>query len=146
MSSDLLDVGIFIFISEPHFFQSDLEILTSLFTYLYSSSLNSADKLDNDIALRTSRAFGGTLTLWKRSLDPFIKVLNVNSQSINVILMNIPGYPTTVHINIYLPTAGRDADYISELSKLENIFEEINDEFNEPIVVIRGDANAAIPA
>ena len=127
-------------------FQSDLEISTSLFSHLYSSSLNSADKLDIDIALRTSRAFGGTLTLWKRTLDPFVKVLDVNSDSINVIIMTIPGYPTTVHINIYLPTAGRDADYISELSKLENILEEIDDEYNKPIVVIRGDANASIPA
>ena len=126
-------------------FQADLEISTSLFNHLYSSSLNSADKFDNDLPLTTTRAFGGTLTMWKRSLDPYVKVLDVNSDSFNITLLNLPGYPTTVHINIYLPTAGRDADYLSELSNLENILDEIDDKHDKPIIVIRGDANASIP-
>ena len=126
-------------------FQADHEISSSLFNHLYSSSLNSADKFDNDLPLTTTRAFGGTLTMWKRSLDTYVKVLDVNSDSFNIILVNIPGYPTTVHINIYLPTAGRDADYLSELSNLENILDEIDEEHNKPIIVIRGDANASIP-
>ena len=59
--------------------------------------------------------------------------------------MTLPGYPTTVNINIYLPTAGRDAEYVSELSKLEVALDDINDEHEDAIVIIRGDANASIP-
>ena len=151
VSSDLPDIANeyeadLIFISEPHLFQSDLKISTELFHHKYFSSLNSADKFDNHLALRTSRAFGGTLTLWKRSLDPYIKILNVNSSSFNVLLINIPGYPATANNNIYLPTAGRDSDYVSKLSKLENVLDEIWDKHEDPIVILRGDVNASIPA
>ena len=59
--------------------------------------------------------------------------------------MTLPGHPTTVHINIYLPTAGRDAEYVSELSKLETALDEISAEYDDPIVIICGDANASIP-
>ena len=150
VSSDLLDIvnesqADLIFISEPHLFQSDLKISTELFNQNYCSSLNSADKFDNDLALSTSRAFGGTLTLWKPSLDPYIKILEVNSSSFNILLLNIPGYPATANVNIYLPSAGRDADYVSELSKLENVLDEIRDEHDDPLVILRGDANASIP-
>ena len=118
---------------------------TSLFNQYFCSSLNSADLFDSDLPLRTTRAFGGTLSLWKRHLDPYIKTIDVNSASFNVLLLNIPGYPVTLHINIYLPTAGRDSDYISELSKLENTLDKIEEAYDNPIMMIRGDANASIP-
>ena len=141
VSSDLLDVALehkadLIFISEPHLFQADLHLATACLSPHYNSSLNSADKLDQDLPLTSSRAFGGTLTLWKRYLDPFIKILDVNSASFHVLLLNIPGYPVTVHINIYLPTSGLNADYVAELSKLESTLDEIEEEHNNPIVMI----------
>ena len=71
--------------------------------------------------------------------------MDVLSPSFNVILLNCPGFPATAHINIYLPTAGRDADYISDLSKLDNTLDEIAEEYDDPVVIIRGDANASIP-
>ena len=150
VSSELLSVSEqykadFIFISEPHLFQADLAQSTSIFNHHFCSSLNSADKLDHEIPLKTSRAFGGTLTLWRRSLDPYVKIIDVHSSNFLVILLTIPGYPVTVHVNIYLPTSGLDAEYVSELSKLENTLDEIDEEFENPIVMIRGDANAAIP-
>ena len=46
---------------------------------------------------------------------------------------------------IYLPAAGRNTDYVSNLSKLENVLDEIEGAYNNPIVMIRGDANASIP-
>lgn len=59
--------------------------------------------------------------------------------------MAIPGYPVTVHINIYLPTSGLNSEYVSELSKLETTLDEIDEDYDNPIVMIRGDANASIP-
>ena len=118
---------------------------TSLFNQEYCSSLNSADLFDTDLPLRTTRAFGGTLSLWRRSLDPYVKTIDVNSASFNVLLLNIPGYPITVLINIYLPTSGRNAEYLAELSKLENTMDELEEAYDNPIFMIRGDANASIP-
>ena len=42
-------------------------------------------------------------------------------------------------------TSGLNSDYISEISKLENTLNEIEEEFDNPIVMICGDANASIP-
>ena len=101
---------------------------------------------NNDLPLISNRAFGGTLTLWKRSLEPFIKIINVNTSSFLPLLLSIPGCPTSVHINIYLPTAGLTSEYVSALSSLENAVEEILEEHGDIHVFIRGDANAAIPS
>ena len=150
VSSDLLDVATefhadLIFISEPHLFQSDLDISTSVFSQKFCSTLNSADKFDKDLPLRSNRAHGGTLTLWRRTLDPFIKILDVNSSSFHILLLAIPGYPVTVHINIYLPTSGLNSEYVSELSKLETTLDEIDEDYDNPFVMIRDDVNASIP-
>ena len=150
VSNDLLDIADetdadFIFISEPHLFQCDLDRATAPLNSCYSSSLNSDDLYNQELPLLTSRAFGGTLSLWKRCLDPFVKILNVNTASFLPLLLNVPGYLPSAHFNIYLPTAGLNSEYVSALSCLENAIEEILDEYGDIPIYIRGDANAAIP-
>ena len=50
-------------------------------------------------------------------------------------------YHTSYHINIYLPTSGKDAEYIDELSKLNNFIESVDK--SSTIIYVRGDANAS---
>ena len=109
----------FIFISVPWLFQSDLSLATVFFQPNYCSSLNSDNKFDNELALTTSHAHGGTLTLLKIYLDPFITVIPVTTNRFLIIVLNIPDYPITVHINVYLPTSGLDEEFVHELSKHE---------------------------
>ena len=58
--------------------------------------------------------------------------------------MKINGYQTTYHINIYLPTSGKENEYVEELSKLSNVIEDI--EHPDVVTYVRGDANASFKA
>lgn len=70
---------------------------------------NSDDKFDNDIPLQVSRAHGGILTLFKKQFEPYVTEIKIESSRIQPIQVNIPGYQTSYHINIYLPISGKDA-------------------------------------
>ena len=61
------------------------------------------------MALKFTRAHGGVLTLVKNELEPFVTEIQTTSSRILPIQLNIPGYHNSTHINIYLPTAGREA-------------------------------------
>ena len=56
----------------------------------------------------------------------------------------MPGYPLTVFISLYLPTAGKDDEFIEEISNLTCAMSEIGDKFKDPIFYLKGDANASI--
>ena len=92
-----------------------------------------------------NRAHGGTLTLWKAELDPYISVLPTHSSRISAIVLDIPFHQKTVHINIYLPTAGLDSDFIESLATLQNTIDEATDMHPTAIVYVKGDANASCP-
>ena len=125
-------------------FQSDLALATASFNPLYCCSLNSDDKIDPLIALTSSRAHGGTLVFWKRNLDPFVTIFDVTSSRILVFLLNVPGYPMTVHISIYLPTSGLENEFVEELSNLEVAIEELTEKYPSASFFIRGDANSSV--
>ena len=125
-------------------FQSDLPLAIAPFNSQFSSSLNSDDKLDPELALKTSRPHGGILALWSNHLDPFISIINVTSSRFIVLVLDIPEHPITIHIGIYLPTAGLETEYVQELSKLENTFDELNEKFPNATIFVRGDANSSL--
>ena len=133
-----------LFISEPLLFQSDLPLAIASFTSQFCSSLNSDDKLDPDLALRTSRPHGGTLALWSKHLEPFVSIINVTSSRLIVLVLDIPEHPITIHIGIYLSTVGVETEYVQELSKLENTIDELTEKFPNATIFIRGDANSSL--
>ena len=58
--------------------------------------------------------------------------------------MKLPGYITSYHICIYLPTAGKDDQFISELSSLEVLLTDIYKKHDGKCpIFIRGDGNAS---
>ena len=118
---------------------------TCLLHSQYKMFLNSDDLYDLDLPLLETRAHGGTLTLWKDELDSFITVLPTFSSRITPIVLDCPGYQTTVHINIYLPTAGRDSDFIEALATLQATIDDANEKYPTALVYLKGDANAACP-
>ena len=118
---------------------------TCLLHSQYKMFLNSDDLYDLDLPLLQTRAHGGTLTLWKDELDSFITVLPTFSSRITPIVLDCPGYQTTVHINIYLPTAGRDSDFIEALATLQATIDDANEKYPTALVYLKGDANAACP-
>ena len=92
-------------------FQCDLENETVLFKGDYCSLLSSDDAFDIDLPLMAKRAKGGTMIMWRKALDAFITPLYAPSSSLLPILFTPPGSPPSIHIAIYLPTAGRDIDF-----------------------------------
>ena len=83
---------------------------------------------------------GGTLALWRTQLDPYVKILPTTSTSALPLLLSIPGVALSAHIALYLPTSGREVEFISALADLEAIIENIREDYACPIY-LRGDCN-----
>ena len=61
-----------IFHSEPQLFHHDIPLATKLLKARYSCSLNS-DNIDvPDLGVTAAKTHGGTMTAWKRQLDPYV--------------------------------------------------------------------------
>ena len=106
----------------------------------FSILLNSEETSNPELALDCPKAHGGTLVMWKTELDPFIVPLPTSSPAFLPILLRIPGYAPSIHVALYLPTSGKDPEFVSALSQLDTFLEEVATTHDCP-VYIRGDAN-----
>ena len=93
-----------------------------------------------DMPMDTRKSVGGTMVMWRTKLGPYIKTVPTTSTAILPIIVSLPGFSVTAHIAIYLPTSGREAEFVSALASLEACLELINEDYACP-VYIRGDAN-----
>ena len=130
-----------VFLSEPQIFLCDTSLLLQTFQGCYSYHLSSEDLYLPELALEHSKAKGGTMILWQATLDPYITVIPSDSPSIAAILMKVPGISSSVHVAIYLPTAGQEAQFVSALASLDHCLEELLVSDEDLQVFIRGDAN-----
>ena len=111
-----------------------------LFQGKYSSSLSSMDILDPELPFH-QRAKGGCMILWKTHLDSHVHPCLSSSSSFLPIVFSPPGHRTSIHLSIYLPTAGRDTEFVEEMVKLGNCIEDLLEKYQDAILFIRGDAN-----
>ena len=132
-----------VFISEPQIFQSELQHCMNYFSGEYSSSLNSEDFHNPELALFKTKAKGGTLVMWRNCLSPFITVIPVDTPAFLPVLLEVPNFLPSIHIALYLPTAGREAQYLQELSELKVCVEALQHRFPNSPLFIRGDANSS---
>ena len=132
----------FLFLSEPHMFQCDLATEMTLFQPFYRSYLNSDDLFDLELPLTKRKAVGGTMALWKVKYDQFVTVQPCPSPSILPLLFSPPGMVSSIHITIYLPTAGKDVEYYQEVTNLMQCIDDLTNRFPDALLFIRGDANA----
>ena len=132
----------FIFLSEPQLYQNDHQLEMNLFNSRYASYLNSEDNFNQDLPLDSIRAKGGTMALWKREIDPFVTIQSCPSPAILPLLFSPPSFSPSVHLTIYLPTAGRDEGYVEEVVKLGQCILELSSKYPDASLYIRGDANA----
>ena len=114
------------FLSESQIFSADIDLTLRLISGSYCYSLNSDDLHDRDLALAGSKSHGGTLLLWKKSLDPFVTILPVVSRAFCALLLQLPGRKKSIHIAIYLPTSGRDPEFVSEITNLRVCLENLS--------------------
>ena len=132
-----------ILLSEPQLLQCDWQLKTSTFNGEYSSSLNSSDLYECEDALVKSRTFGGTMIMWKKEFDPHVTVLPVDTAAFLPILLSPPGITPSVHISVYLPTAGKEGQYIEDLGKLSHCLSEIKNNHPSALIFLRGDFNTS---
>ena len=71
----------------------------------------------------TTKAFGGTMAMWRKEYDPFVKVHQSPTSSILPLVFDHPDHRSSIHLTIYLPTAGREAEFVDALAHLANIVE-----------------------
>ena len=128
------------FLSEPQLFQCDASLALSPMSG-YSFHLNSEDSSLPSMAMDQRHAWGGTLALWHTSLDPFVTMLPTTSPSVLPILLSIPGLSPSFHIGIYLPTSGRDPEFLMALTALDMVLLSMAETNPGVPVYIRGDAN-----
>ena len=133
-----------IFLSEPQTYRCDLPLLLSPFIGEYETHLNSEDAHDMDLPLTNPKAKGGTMALWHSSLSPYLKVLPTTSPSFFSVLISVPGYLPALHTAAYLPTAGRDGDWLASVVELEDHVRGYIDQFSGHLATfLRGDLNAS---
>ena len=130
-----------VFLSEPQAYQCDLPAIVQYVNHDYSYSMNSDDLIDPELPLVCSKAKGGTMILWRKWLDPYVKIIPVAGSSYLPMVLILPECRPSVHIALYLPTHGQDSEFVSEMASLTNCLDSLNIDYNYPSIYIRGDAN-----
>ena len=131
----------FAFLSEPQLFQCDADQILQYVKGEYCWQLNSDDLLDPELPLNKSRSNGGTLLLWLKDLDPYIEVVCPTSKAFLPIILKMPDLKVSIHVSIYLPTHGKDTEFVSDLVDLRVCLDGLIERFTDPIIFIRGDSN-----
>ena len=111
-----------------------------MFQPKFSFHLNSEDLFCEELPLVSRRAAGGTMAIWKAELDPFVRILPTASAAVLPLLLSLPGYTPTAHITVYLPTHGRETEFVTALGALHSCLEQIQEDFSCPLY-LRGDFN-----
>ena len=130
-------------LSEPQIFKPDCDAVMAFLETDYSHYLNSPDSYDVDLPLRKRRAFGGTLLLWKRKFDPYVAVHTCRSSSAVALVLKPPGFTTTIHVCVYLPTLGHEHMFTEELSNLSLLIEELRQLYPCGSIYLRGNFNVS---
>ena len=122
-------------------FKCDADRNMSFLQGRYTYYLNSDDAFDPSLPLKSQKAWGGTMALWKLDLDPCITVHPPPSSAILPIIIQAPQYVTTLHVCVYLPTSGKDSLFIKELSNLTTLLYDLSHLYPSAPIYLRGDFN-----
>ena len=77
----------------------------------------------------------------KKKFNSYVMPLQSQSSSMLPILFSPPGACPSLHVAIYLPTAGRDTEFAIELANLDCLLNDLAEKYPGLLMYIRGDAN-----
>ena len=80
---------------------------------------------DSEAPFTKNRSYGGMMALWMHGLDPHISVHPATTTSFLPLVYAPPGFPTTVHIALYLPTSGQESQFVEQLMELRVAVEDL---------------------
>ena len=129
------------FLSEPQLYQCDLPSITQYISHDYCYALNSDDIYDPELPMATSKAIGGTMVLWRKCFDPYVKVVQAASSAYLPILLVVPGCRPSVHVALYLPTHGKDVEFVSVFASLMTCLDSLINTYSDLCIYLRGDGN-----
>ena len=116
----------------------------SIFNGRYKFFSNTPDIYDLNLPLERCKAVGGTMAMWKSSIDQYVTVLETSSSSVLPILLKLPSTDPSCHIGIYLPTAGKEDQFISALSDLDSTVALVKEQYGDRTnIFVRGDMNVS---
>ena len=107
----------------------------------YSSHLNSSDLYDPSLPLSHSTAHGGTMILWKTEHDPFVKLVPVGCSAFQPIIFKPPGHALSIQVAVYLPTQGKENEFVNSIAKLSLCLDQLSEQHPEAVFCLRGDFN-----
>ena len=97
-----------------------------------------------ELPFNKNKSHGGTMVLWKHSLDQFVTPIQPVSQSFQPIVFHPPNSPPSLQIALYLPTCGKETEFIEEISKLRYFLEDFLENNSDHAIYIRGDSNVNV--
>ena len=81
------------------------------------------------------------MIVWKKEFDAHITVHPVTTSSFLPIIFSPPGAPVSIHIALYLPTSGKENEFIEQICLLRLTVEELLDKYPNCLIFLRGDSN-----
>ena len=96
---------------------------------------------DPELPIIKNRSNGGTMIFWRKSLDQFVKILPTETTSFLGIVFQPPDTQPSLHVSIYLPTSGKESEFIAEITKLRIFIEDTLEAYPGCPLFIRGDSN-----
>ena len=107
----------------------------------YCHAINSDDVHDPELPFVKNRSNGGTMIMWKKSMNQFVSIIPTTTPSFMAMLFHPPGCIPSLHVSIYLPTSGRESDFIEEITKLRIFLVDHQETHPGTPIFIRGDSN-----
>ena len=129
-----------LFLSEAQIFHCDLPLVSPYFNGLYSIHLNSDETDQEGLAMVSNKSHGGTVIMISKNLEPYAQMLPSSSSSFTAVLVHVPNFEKSVHIALYMPTAGKDSEFLTVLSCLNSFIRDTRSKF-QCSIHIRGDSN-----
>ena len=83
------------------------------------------------------------MALLKHSLDPFITIHSTESSSFLPLVLCLPNSKPSIHITLYLPTRGKESQFLGEIANLKVALDDLIKEHKDPAIFLCGDANAS---
>ena len=81
------------------------------------------------------------MIMWKKEHDPYVTIPSVSSSSYLSLIFAPPDVQPTIHIVVYLPTSGRESEFVEEMANLDSCITALIDDNPGASVFIRGDFN-----
>ena len=72
-----------------------------------------------------------------------ISILEPSSSRVLALVMEKPGYQTSVHLTVYMSTSRKEAEFMKDLTILQDTIEYVGERYSDSLVFVRGDANAS---